>query len=341
MRNPEITVVIPTFNSVKTIDRCLSSIRKQSYSQKQIEIIIVDGGSSDNTKKHVKKYNVRIIDVDPKKQNVELNKSIGIKNAKGDLLFMLDHDNILPNKHVLQKMVKPFRDHKDMVGVETLRYRFDHRNTLLDRYFALFGVTDPLAFYLGKADRMSYLYDAYDNKYNPRDYGEYFLVHFVPGKIPTIGANGFLINRKILIKNADMREGHFFPIDVNVDLINKGFDTYAFTKDSITHIAGHGNILYYFKRRAMFVKQYYFNDINSSMRRMRRYSVYEKGDFLHLLFFIIISITFIIPLIDSFRGYLKVRDLAWFIHPIMCFGFVILYGYVIIDHQVSRYSKKF
>src|SRR5205085_1011084 len=105
--------------------------------------------------------------------------------------------------------------------------------TLLDRYIALFGVNDPLPWYLGKADRMSFIYGEYYKKYNPKDCGDYYLVNFTPNNIPTIGANGFMVRRKTLLKNADTRPGKFFPIDVNVDLIRKGFNTYAFVKDSI------------------------------------------------------------------------------------------------------------
>lgn len=340
MKYPKISVIIPTFNSKSTIAKCLSSLREQDYPQKNIEIIIVDGGSNDKTRDIVIKYDVKLIKVDSKKQNVEFNKSTGIQKAKGELLFMLDHDNILPHKNLLKKMVNPFLKHKDMVGVETLRYHYDPHETLLDRYFALFGVTDPLAFYFGKADRLSFIYDTFPNKYNSKDCGDYYLVRFNKGNIPTIGANGFMVQRKILIENADVSPGKFFPIDVNVDLISKGFNTYAFIKDSISHIAGHGNVLYYLKRRMLFMKQYYLGENNLNRQGVRRYSLYEKKDFWRLIYFVIISVTLLVPFIDSLRGYRKIRDNAWFIHPILCFGFVVMYGFVTIQHQLNIYITK-
>jgi len=340
MKYPTISVITPTLNSKDTIGKCLSSVREQNYPQDNIEIIIVDGGSTDNTKKIVSDYGVKLITVDRNKQNVEFNKSIGIHVARGELLLMLDHDNILPDKNLLRKMVQPFHEHKDMVGVETLRYHYDPNATLLDRYFALFGVNDPLAFYIGKADRMSYIYDTYSKKYSPKDYGDYYLVRFTPNIIPTIGANGFMVRRKTLVENADITPERFFPIDVNVDLIRKGFNTYAFVKDSISHLTGHGNTIYYLKRRILFMKQYYLSEKNIYLQKTRRYSLYEKKDFWKLIYFIIISLTLIIPLVDSIRGYCKIHDNAWFIHPILCFGFVVLYGYVMIEHQVKISVKK-
>lgn len=336
---PTISVVIPTFNSKDTIARCLSSIRKQSYLQKNIEIIIVDGGSKDNTKQIVSEFNIKWFSVPPKQQNVEFNKSVGIKKAKNELLLLMDHDNILPNKYLLKKMTQPFLEHMDLVGVETLRYYYDPKTTLLDRYFALFGVNDPLAFYLGKADRMSYIYDRYSKKYSPKDFGKYYLVTFKEGNIPTIGANGFMVRRNVLLKNADLRPGRYFPIDVNVDLIRKGFNKYAFVKDSIYHLSGHGSILNYLKRRVLFVQQYYLSKDSISLIKSRRYSLYEEKDFFKLVYFVAISITFIIPLLDSLRGYTKIRDKAWFLNPIICLGFVIMYGFAVIVHQFKIIFK--
>ena len=339
MKYPTISVITPTFNSMSTIEKCLKSIRNQKYPQDKIEIIIIDGGSKDDTRRAVLKYKASLITVDPRKQNVELNKIMGIKKAKGELLLLLDHDNILPHKNVLSKMIQPFIEDKEIVGVETTHYHYDRKMTMLDRYFALFGVTDPLAYYLGKADRMPYLIDGYAKKYNPVDKGDYYVVNFSKNEIPTLGANGFMVRRKILMENADIRIGRFFPIDVNVDLIKKGFNKYAFIKDSISHIAGHGNVGHYLKRRMMFVRQYYLSSKNTSVKKSRRYSVYEKKDFWKLVLFIIMSVTFVIPIIDSLRGFIKIRDVAWFIHPIICFGFVVMYSYVIIEHKLFTHRN--
>ncbi|MEK7119878.1 MAG: glycosyltransferase, partial [Patescibacteria group bacterium] len=232
---PTISVVIATHNSSRTIGRCLQSIRSQRYPQDRIEIIIADGASTDTTRDIVSAYNVNWFAVDPTKQSAEYNKATGISHAKNEILAMIDHDNVLPHDLWLQNMVQPFLEQKDVVGVETLRYHYDPDTTLLDRYFALFGAGDPLVWYLGKADRLSYIYDTYRLSKDVIDHGSYYVVRFKPDNMPTIGANGFLVRRKILMENAQVSPGAYFDMDVNIDLIHKGHDTCAFVKDTILH----------------------------------------------------------------------------------------------------------
>ncbi|MEK7587766.1 MAG: glycosyltransferase family 2 protein, partial [Patescibacteria group bacterium] len=196
---PTISVVIATHNSSRTIGRCLQSIRSQRYPQDRIEIIIADGASTDTTRDIVSAYNVNWFAVDPTKQSAEYNKATGISHAKNEILAMIDHDNVLPHPNWFTNMTVPFLEDKRIVGVETLRYHYDPTTSLLDRYFALFGAGDPLVWYLGKADRLSYIYEAYIASGMVKDCEGYYTVRFKPEPMTTIGANGFLVRRAILM----------------------------------------------------------------------------------------------------------------------------------------------
>lgn len=332
MALPTITIVIATFNSQNTLDRSLQSIKIQSYPQGLISIIIVDGGSKDKTVEIAKRYTKKIIYAPEDKQNAEYNKGLGVRKANGELLLLIDHDNILPHKEWLKKMTQPLLEHKEVVAVETLHYHYDTKASLIDRYFGLFGAGDPLAFYLGKADRMSYMEDSYNLYGEATDMGDYYIVKYNPKYIPTLGANGFLIRRKVLMENALVDEKNFFHIDVNVDLIRKGFNTYAFIKDDIIHLTGYKNIINFLKRRKLFMDQFHYQTMPN-----RRYSLFMKGDELQLIKFIIYAATFVKPTIDAGRGYLKIHDPAWFLHPVLCFILLLIYGYATI---ISLYESK-
>lgn len=333
-RFPKISVVIATYNSKNTIEKCLKSVRNQNYPQDKIEIIIVDGSSTDETLSIIKEFNVIIHTVLPKKQNAEYNKGVGIESANGELLLLIDHDNVLPHKKWLAKMVQPFLDDKKIVGVETLRYHYDKKGGLLDRYFALYGAGDPLAFYLGKADRLSFIYDKYNLAGKVMLEEPYYIVEFDKKHIPTLGANGFMIRRRLLLENAKADVKNYFHIDVNVDLIKKGYNRYAFIKDDIIHLTGNKSVINFLYRRALFMQQYY---VKVSSRR--RYSVYMSGDTFKLLLFIIYSLTFLKPTLDAIRGYIKVRDKAWFLHPLLCFTLTIIYSFLTINNKIKAYAN--
>lgn len=63
---PCISVVTPTYNSGKTLAECLRSVREQNYPQEKIEIILGDGGSTDNTFDIARQYNAKVISIPPK-----------------------------------------------------------------------------------------------------------------------------------------------------------------------------------------------------------------------------------------------------------------------------------
>lgn len=326
---PTISVVVATHNSSRTIGRCLESIRDQSYPQEKVEIIIADGASIDDTHDIAKKFDIRWIPVDGEKQNAEFNKATGIGAAKNEIIAMIDHDNVLPHNTWLQNMVAPFVLHKEVVGVETLRYHYDPHSSLLDRYFALFGAGDPLVWYMGKADRLSYIYDAYVLSGEARDCGAYYVVRFAEETMTTIGANGFLVRRNVLMRNASVAPGRYFDMDVNVDLIRKGYNTYAFVKDTILHLTGYGSVSNFLKRRLLFLTQYRFRSNAKSMQKLRRYGRLSGRDTWRLFLAIFICATLVVPLYDSIRGWRKVRDSAWFLHPLLCVSFVVIYGYAV------------
>lgn len=91
---PLVSVVVPTYNCQDLIKDCLESIKKQTYGN--IEIIIVDSFSTDNTAKIAKKYGkVYSYGRDPKQKNifaVPYQRNYGVKMAKGEYIYYVDSD---------------------------------------------------------------------------------------------------------------------------------------------------------------------------------------------------------------------------------------------------------
>lgn len=92
---------MPTYNSEDTIELALQSIRNQDLPQESIEILVIDGGSTDRTLEIASKYHAVIID-NPQKFP-EYAKRIGFGKAKGHWIVMQDSDEVLTDVSQLRK----------------------------------------------------------------------------------------------------------------------------------------------------------------------------------------------------------------------------------------------
>jgi len=101
----KISIITVCFNSSKTIEKTFQSIKNQSY--QNIEYIVVDGGSSDDTLKIIKNYNSCIsnyISESDKGLYDAMNKGIAL--ATGDIIGILNSDDIFLDVFVLENIAK-------------------------------------------------------------------------------------------------------------------------------------------------------------------------------------------------------------------------------------------
>ena len=87
-----ISIIIPTLNEEKYLPQLLESIKKQDFTD--YEIIIGDAGSKDKTREIASQYGCKIVSGGLP----AVGRNEGAKAAKGDLLFFIDSDSILPDK---------------------------------------------------------------------------------------------------------------------------------------------------------------------------------------------------------------------------------------------------
>lgn len=102
MKNELISVIIPAYNAAKTISSTLDPLLKQTYDN--IEIIIINDGSKDNTKEIVEQFskkfrNIRLLNLE---KNIGLVGAYihGIKNAIGKYICFVDADDIVTTNYV-------------------------------------------------------------------------------------------------------------------------------------------------------------------------------------------------------------------------------------------------
>lgn len=129
MINPLVTITIPSFNSAKTIGKCLQAIRKQSY--KNIEINIIDGGKDDGTADVAKKWQAKHFFF---KSLLLAARYEGVKLAKGKYTLIFDSDQILEPNAIKKAIMIAENNMLDMLVFEEDVYK---KETFIENLFAM------------------------------------------------------------------------------------------------------------------------------------------------------------------------------------------------------------
>jgi len=112
----KLSVVICTFNRGNRLDECLNSLTKQSFSG--FEVIIIDGGSTDNTNKIIFKYSkkLKIKKVTYKNKELARARDKGWRKAKGELVAWID-DDVVVSRNWAKSIIEIFNHHPEIGGV--------------------------------------------------------------------------------------------------------------------------------------------------------------------------------------------------------------------------------
>ncbi len=324
----KISIVTPTLNIMRTLDEYMNAILAQDYPHEDIEIVIADGGSTDGSLEKLKEYNekgdINITVVHNELRTAEAGKAVGVRKAEGEIVCLLDSDNIIPDSSWMTQMMKPFKE-KDIVASEPLYFIARKGDGIINRYTAMLGMGDPLCLFMGNYDRYSGISGTWTKvKHDEEDRGDYLAVRF-DKMIPTIGANGFCMRRKELIENFE--GDYLFDIDVLWEL---------FQKDSTLKVAKvkNGIIHLFCKDTKMFIKKQnrrvkdflYFSD---SKGRKYPWSSLGKGK---IVLFILNTVTIIPLFIETLIGYFRTKKdfPAWCYHFVACWVTLWEYGWGVI-----------
>jgi len=104
---PTVSIIVPVRNGQATIPALMESLLKLDYDSKNLELLVVDGNSTDKTRDIVKQYSVRLITQDGGGLNAARNT--GIRNSRSEIIAFTDSDCVLPANWV-RNIVKNFSD---------------------------------------------------------------------------------------------------------------------------------------------------------------------------------------------------------------------------------------
>ncbi len=130
----KITIITPTLNNEKTILDTLDSVSGQTY--QNIEHLIIDGGSKDQTIKIIENYNKKKIKIFKKKTNIYQAINYGIKKSKGNIIGILGADDIYQNSSVIKNVLDKFHGNLNTdIIIGSLVYFANKNYSKIIRYY--------------------------------------------------------------------------------------------------------------------------------------------------------------------------------------------------------------
>jgi glycosyltransferase involved in cell wall biosynthesis len=291
----KFSFVIPTYNSEEYLVRCLKSIVTQNYSMDKVEIIIVDGGSTDGTLFFARLYGAKIL-YNPRRL-AEYALPIGARAATGDLLVILAADNELVGSWLnpVSDMFKIFPDLSCLWG----KLKASKDDPSIVRYYELI-LSEPLAWFMNQ------------NLKNYLKQGSVFMVH--SDKPLCWGANG-LVYRLSDVKDLFNVNEYVGDCEFFQKMVNYGNNKVAYLENLLIYHHTVKSVWHWVKKWKR-----NFTEIFLKTRKVRKIDWLYNGNFkLKLCLWLVYSLC---PLISGVHAiYLMIRDrnIHWLYHPLMCF----------------------
>lgn len=302
------SIVMATYNSGATIEKALLSIRRQDFSQDDIQILVVDGGSTDETIEIAKRYQATIL------QNPyrlpEPAKMIGLKYATGKFVCIMDSDEELPNDFVFLQR-KTVLEHYTNVKCFAIGLNTPKGSNACCHYINAVGDPFTCFVYSTYKNSMEGLIIKQGNYYEEHNC---YIAYYEKDDIRPIGDSGTIMDLQY-IKSNFFEELSELTTSAIFDRIirNTGYVGYI-KNDNHNHYTMSSIKTFLNKIKFRIINNIF--DINGSGYSSK--ALINKKLALKKYFFPIYTITIIIPLLDGIRMMMNYKHWIFIMHPIFC-----------------------
>lgn len=133
----KVSIIVPIYNEEKNLNRCIDSLINQTY--QNLEIILLNDGSTDSTKSIINSYkDKRIIAIHKKNTGIGDTRNTGIEKSSGDYIMFVDSDDYI-ELNCVEVLVKKLES--DKVDLVISNYYLDTPNKTYEIKFPNLGVT--------------------------------------------------------------------------------------------------------------------------------------------------------------------------------------------------------
>lgn len=347
MEYPLVSIIIATFNSGLLLPRTLDAILRQSYPTEKIEILIVDGRSTDHTIEIAKQYGCKILYND-KTEPVNA-KLIGAKAAKGRFLVTIDHDEVLENADSILLKVEALLKNPECKVALCSGYKKPINYPRLNQYVSEFG--DPFSFFIynfPKGD--GFLEKTIKSNYSIKFENEKIMVvSFEKMKkqpILELCCLGTMIDRDYFLHIPGAFDEGRVMVHLFYYMLERGEKSIIFVKnDAILHYSVDSLKSYFPKLKWRVCNNIHFSEMAKSgfggRIEHQTFLKYKK------LFFVPYTMLGILPIIDGLKMAISRNNAIYLMHFFFCWYVLIqiIYQYAlkmlnITPHFLSYDGKK-
>lgn len=328
---PKVSIVIATFNSEKLLPRTLDAIKKQTYPQNRIEILIVDGGSKDKTLKIAEEYGCVIL-LNEKTEPVAA-KVIGLQRATGKYMITIDHDEVIDNPHSIEWKVEALMKHPECKVALCSGYKRPENYPKLNQYISEFG--DPFSLFIynfSKGDKFleKVIRKNYLNEYENEKYLKISFCNMKKDPIFELCCVGTMIDREYFIQIPKVYEDSSVMVHLFYIMLEKGQESVILVKnDPLVHYSVDSLNAYFPKLKWRICNNVHFQNMgeNGFNGRIK----YQKGLQYKKFLFVPYTISCIIPFLHSIYLAASRKNSIYLLHGILCWYVLIqiLYQYTL------------
>lgn len=316
---PKVSIVIATYNSEKTLPLTLLSVKKQNYPKDKIEVLVIDGGSEDNTLEIAKSYSCKIIP-NPKREPISA-KHIGFVKASGKYMVYLDSDEVIEDSTSLKRKIEVFKSNPKIKAVIPSGYKKPEGYSPINYYINGFG--DPFSFFIYNLSKDSSFFlktlkSRYKNTHEDKNFAAFNFSKVTPLPIIELVAMSSMTDLKYL-------KSHFPQINKDESLVpfyfyllNTENNLIAIMKnDPIIHYSS-DTVSKYLKKISSRVKNNIYQTgmgVGGFLGRDKFQPSYFR---LKRYLFIPYSFSIIFPLIDSLYLTITRQNMIFLLHPFLC-----------------------
>ncbi|MEJ5285075.1 MAG: glycosyltransferase family 2 protein [Brevinematales bacterium] len=317
------TIIMPTLNSEKTIEKSLKSIRNQEFEQKKIEILLCDGGSTDKTLEIGLDFGCKIIRNENKLP--EWGKYFGFIEAKGKYIVFMDSDEEFTNKNSLKNRFECFINNKNIKNIICSGLLNPPSFSEINFYSNTVG--DPFSFFIYGIEGDNFQ-KSLKRKYSILlEEENYYLISFNKNSLYPIIDGGTHTFEKEFILNliSDSFSINTIPLIFNL-MARKTMALGVMKNDFINHYSS-SNIKTYVSKIKWRIEHSIFFPDKSGVGFINREKFLPHFVKIKKIFFIPYSFSIIIPAITGIRLFLEKKKKVFLLHPFITFftSFYILF----------------